>query len=219
MTRVKICGITNPFDARLAVHAGATAIGLIFARSPRRVTVAAAEEVVEVIPPFVTTVAVFMDAPLAQVHDVCSALRIRTVQLHGFEGPDYIRELKREFVVVKGCNVESTTEVESLANYGADAYLVDTRSPTGGGGTGRTCDWDLARAAALRHPVILAGGLSPDNVRQAVTQVRPYAVDASSCLEESPGKKDPQKMRRFVEEVRRSDMELFYASKEEGHSP
>lgn len=218
MTRVKICGITNPFDARLAVHAGAAAIGLIFARSPRRVTVAAAQEVVEVIPPFVDTVAVFMDAPVAEIRDVCSSLRIRTIQLHGFEGPDYVRELKREFVVVKACNVESAAEVDSLADYGADAYLVDSRSPTGGGGTGRTCDWDIARDVAARYPVILAGGLSPDNVRRAVTHVRPYAVDASSSLEESPGKKDPQKMRRFVEEVRLSDMELFSASEEKGQS-
>jgi len=214
MTRVKICGITNPFDARLAVHAGATAIGLIFARSPRRVTVAAAEEVVEVVPPFVDTVAVFMDAPVQEVRDVCSSLRVHTVQLHGFEGPDYVRELKREFVVVKACSLESTAEVGSLGNYGADAYLVDSRGPAGGGGTGRTCDWDIARAAAAQYPVILAGGLSPANVRGAVTRVRPYAVDAATSLEESPGKKDPQKMKRFVEEVLRADMELLSESEE-----
>jgi len=218
MTRVKICGITNAFDARLAVHAGATAIGLIFARSPRRVTVAAAQDVVVVIPPFVEIVAVFMDAPVGEVRDVCSSLRIHTVQLHGFEGPDYVRELKREFAVVKACSVESTAEIESLADYGADAYLVDSRSPTGAGGTGRTCDWALARAAASQYPVILAGGLSPDNVRRAVTLVRPYAVDASSSLEESQGKKDPQKMRRFVEEVLRGDMDLLAESDEKEQS-
>ncbi|MFH0965728.1 MAG: phosphoribosylanthranilate isomerase [Planctomycetota bacterium] len=207
MTRVKVCGITNPFDARLAVHAGADALGLLFAESPRRVTVAAAREILEVVAPFITPGGVFMDAPLEMVRDICRELRLHTVQLHGMESPDEIRELRREFRVIKTLELTREDEVQNLTRIAADAYLLDARGPAGAGGTGRTCDWTLAAQAAAQHLVVLAGGLSPDNVREAVRTVRPFGVDASSRLEESPGKKDPALLRRFVEEVRKADLE------------
>ena len=207
MTRVKICGITNPFDARLAVHAGADAIGVIFAESPRRVSVGTAREIVEVIPPLVDVVALFMDAPARDVRDICSQLAIRTIQLHGFESPEYIRELSRDFRIIKACSLQAGEDLALIDPYGADAYLIDSRRPTGAGGTGRTCNWELAATAAERHIVVLAGGLGSDNVAQAIRVVRPFAVDCSSRLEERPGRKDPEKIRRFVEEVRRVDAE------------
>ena len=207
MTRIKICGITNPFDARLAVHAGADALGLLFAQSVRRITVAQAREIVEVVPPLVSCIAVFMDSSTETIRGICRQLGIRTVQLHGMESPEQVGELRREFKVIKGVHLTADSEIDKLAGFGADAYLVDSRSATGGGGTGRLCDWDLAAAAAARHVVVLAGGLSADNVADAIRSVQPYAVDASSLLEEAPGKKDPVLMRSFVEEVRRADRE------------
>jgi len=207
MTRIKICGITNPFDARLAAHAGAHALGLVFAQSVRRITVAEAREIVEVVPPMVSCVAVFMDASTETIRSTCRQLGIGTIQLHGMEGPEYVAELRREFKVIKGVHLTAKSEIEKLGVYGADAYLVDSRSETGGGGTGQPCNWDIAAAAAARHIVVLAGGLSVDNVADAIRAVRPYAVDASSLLEEAPGKKDPILMSSFVQEIRRADRE------------
>ena len=154
-----------------------------------------------------------MDADARDVREICAQLSIRTVQLHGFESPEYVRELRREFKVVKACRLDAADDIDGMDAYAADAYLVDSSGPTGAGGTGRTCNWELAAAAAERHIVLLAGGLGCDNVAQAIRFVHPYAVDVSSRLEETPGRKDPEKIRRFVEEVRRVDAECIAPSK------
>lgn len=200
-TRVKICGITEPEDAALATECGADAVGLVFAPSPRQVTTAQAAEVLKAVGPFVTAVALFVDAEADFMRRVCGELRIATVQLHGRETPETVRAL-RPLKVIKALRVGSADDLVGMERYQADGYLLDARVPGNVGGTGKTFDWTLAVEPARRLPVILAGGLTPDNVTEAVRRVRPYGVDVSSGVESSPGRKDPHKVRDFVANAR-----------------
>jgi len=217
-TRVKICGITRPEWARLAAEAGADAIGLIFAPSPRRVDAATAEAIIEALPPWVAAVGVFVDAPLAEVRDLAERLHLAAVQLHGAEPPEAPAGL-RPLKVIKAVPLGAEGDLEAVRRWHAaaraagrtpDAYLVDA-PPAGGrrGGTGRGADWRLARRLRdeMPVPVILAGGLGPDNVAEAVRTVRPWGVDTSSGTEAAPGEKSPEKVRAFVEAVRAADRE------------
>jgi phosphoribosylanthranilate isomerase len=194
---VKICGITNPEDALAAVHAGAHALGFVFAPSPRRVTPEQAAEIIAALPPFVLTVGVFVDQDAAGVLARCP---LDVVQFHGEEPPDAMAELSGARRI-KAFRVAAPEDLELMAEYQqvADAFLLDARVPGTAGGTGRTFPWHLAREARrFGRPIILAGGLTPENVQTAIEIGCPDAVDVSSHVETSPGRKDPDRVRRFV---------------------
>ncbi len=203
MVRVKICGITSVEDGLLAARAGADAIGLVFAESPRRVTPEKAAEIVAALPPFTAAVGLFADQAAEQVRRICREAEIRIVQLHGSETPDYIRGL-RDYKVIKAIRVGTRRDLEALNAYRVDAFLLDARIEGKLGGTGQTFDWSLAKGLKTVTPIILAGGLNPGNVAEAVQTVRPYGVDVSSGVEKAPGRKDPDLVRRFIMAAKRA---------------
>ncbi|MGA8571570.1 MAG: phosphoribosylanthranilate isomerase [Desulfobaccales bacterium] len=202
MVRIKICGITNPEDARLASELGADALGFIFhPASPRRVAPGAAREIIRQLPPLVLSVGVFVDEEAAVVRELAARLGLDWVQLHGRESPEYCLSLGRR--VLKGFRIENESSLGALAAYrdAVQAFLLDTYKSGQAGGTGETFDWRLARRAQEFGPIVLAGGLTPANVAQAIEVARPQAVDVASGVEAAPGKKDPEKLRDFFDEV------------------
>ena len=202
MVRIKICGITNPEDARLASELGADALGFIFhAASPRRVAPEAAREIIRQLPPLVLSVGVFVDEEAAVVRELAARVGLDWVQLHGRESPEYCVSLGRR--VLKGFRIENESSLGALAAYrdAVQAFLLDTYKAGQAGGTGETFDWKLARRAQEFGPIVLAGGLTPANVAQAIEVARPQAVDVASGVEAAPGKKDPEKLRAFFEKV------------------
>jgi phosphoribosylanthranilate isomerase len=202
MVRIKICGITNLEDALLAAELGADALGFIFySKSPRKVSPETARSIIGQLPPFVATVGVFVDEGAAVVQELAAQVGLDWVQLHGQESPDYCRNLWRR--VIKAFRIKDEDSLRSLADYqgAAQALLLDTYKPGQEGGTGEIFDWRLAREAKKYGQVILAGGLTPDNVAQAIATAQPQAVDTASGTEAAPGKKDPAKLRAFFEAV------------------
>jgi phosphoribosylanthranilate isomerase len=200
--RVKICGITSLRDAELAVAAGADALGFMcYARSPRWIQPEAAREIVRALPPFVSAVGVFVDAEEALVRRVVTLCGLDAVQFHGDETPEYCARFGT-LRVFKAFRVRDAQSLQRLTDYPTNAWLLDAFVPEQPGGTGRTFNWDLAlQAKRLGRPIILAGGLTPENVADAVRRVQPYAVDVSSGVESAPGRKDPAKMQAFVQAV------------------
>jgi phosphoribosylanthranilate isomerase len=198
-TRVKICGITNWEDARLSVDLGAAALGFNFyPPSPRAISPADAWSIIRRLPPFVEAVGVFVDWPPLVVDALARALRLGAVQLHGAESPAEVAELGRKHRVIKAVQVKKGFRPASLNRYrSAGAFLLDGFAPGLRGGTGRTLDWSLARAASRHGRIILAGGLVPENVAEAICAARPYAVDVASGVEARPGRKDRGKLRAF----------------------
>jgi len=200
-TQVKICGITNVEDALCAVEAGADALGFVFYdKSPRCVTPAQVQKIIAALPPFVTTVGLFVNESIPKIRRIMAASRIDVVQLHGDEQPeDCLIEPLR---VIKGLRVKDAASLEGADRFNVSALLLDAWSDESYGGTGEQFDWQLVKQLTANRPIILAGGLSPDNVARAVQQVQPYAVDVSSGVEEKPGKKDHQKVAEFIRRVR-----------------
>jgi phosphoribosylanthranilate isomerase len=207
MIQVKICGITNAADALAAIDAGANLLGFNFyEKSPRFVTEAEAAKIRPRLSKKVEAVGIFVNAPTAHVTALCKSLKLDAAQLHGDEPPETVAELARTLTVWKAFRVEPDFRLETLDEYPeAGAFLFDAAHTGQYGGTGRTTDWDVARRAALRHRIILAGGLNIENVAAAVRIVRPYAVDVASGVESKPGKKDHGRMREFILEVRRGE--------------
>jgi len=209
--RVKICGITRAEDARVAVDAGADALGFVFvSASPRCVAPETAASIAEGLPPFVARVALLVDADPAVARDLLERTGMDTVQFHGDEPPDLCRSFRDRFRVVKALRVRGPETLEHIAAYrgSADAILLDAWVAGTPGGTGKRFDWDLAAAAGQQGmPVVLAGGLTPENVASAIRQARPFAVDVSSGVEESPGRKDPSRVRAFLRAVAVADAE------------
>jgi phosphoribosylanthranilate isomerase len=203
MIRVKICGITRPEDAQVAAAAGADAIGLVFAESPRRITADQAVNILAALPPFVTAVALFVNETAERIRALCHELGLRTVQLHGDEPPELAAELA-DFCVLKAFRIASGADLEAAEGYPADAYLLDSRVPGRQGGTGTAFDWTLLRGITWDRPIILAGGLTPENVADGIRQVQPYGVDTSSGVERAPGIKDPGRVRAFVAQARQA---------------
>jgi phosphoribosylanthranilate isomerase len=211
MVRIKICGITRVADALAAAEAGADAIGLVFAKSPRQMTVRAAREVVARLPPFISAVGVFVNARPTTILRVASEVGLSVVQLHGEEPAEYVKRLP-SLRVIKALRVRDRTFVEQVRVFGAEgvsAILLDAFSPQARGGSGRRFDWDLvtgardAGAIGLALPLILAGGLTPENVAAGLRRVQPWGVDVSSGVEDAPGIKSAEKIARFVAAVGR----------------
>ena len=197
MVRVKICGITNVDDALYAADAGADALGFVFyEKSPRYVNPQTAGEIIQALPPFVTTVGLFVDAPASEVRDAVFESRVRLLQFHGSEEPDYCRSFGLDYIKV--FRVKDKDSLKDIGNYAAAAYLLDAYSDTEFGGTGKTFDWDAAVYAKRFGRVIVAGGLRPDNVAEAVARVNPYAVDVSSGVEAAKGIKDKGAVKMFI---------------------
>jgi phosphoribosylanthranilate isomerase len=210
VTRIKICGVTDPDDARDAALLGADAIGLNFyEKSPRCIDASRASRIIESVPAFVSVVGVFVNHPDPQsLEDLAVSLGLHAVQLHGSETPDYCSMIHR-VKVIKAIRVDASFKVESLRSFGHRMFLLDAVSGSQFGGTGKAFDWSLAYGANAFGWIVLAGGLNPGNVQEAVTRLHPFAVDVSSGVESSPGKKDYDKMRRFVESVRQTDVALL----------
>jgi phosphoribosylanthranilate isomerase len=203
--KVKVCGITNAEDALAAIEAGADALGFIFyEKSPRYVVPAVAANIIAGLPPLVTPVGVFVNEGLATVRSIMEICRLAMAQLHGDENVSYCRELARP--AMKALRLKDRGSLLALAEYqgrgGVRGFVLDTFSELAYGGTGQITDWGLAADVAKSTPILLAGGLTPENVTEAIRIVRPYGVDVSSGVESAPGKKDHAKMRAFVDAVR-----------------
>jgi phosphoribosylanthranilate isomerase len=208
--RVKICGITNVADAELAVAMGAWALGMIFYEgSPRRCSPAEAQVIVAALRRRVELCGVFVNAPLERVIRDCEELGLTMVQLHGDEGPSFCSEVRRRSGarIVKAAQVSGASDVQDLERFHVDFHLLDARSKAVArqgmrGGTGETFDWGLIGARRSKVPLILSGGLTPENVSEAIAVAHPYAVDSASGTESAPGHKDPAKLRALFDAVR-----------------
>lgn len=200
MTLVKICGITTLADAMVAVEAGADALGFNFYRpSPRYIRPEKAREIIDRLPESILKVGVFVNEDVQSLARIATEANLSAVQLHGDESPEYCHKLAGQYVI-KVFRAGDGVDVET---YGVDAIMLDTKDDLLRGGTGRVFDWSIAQRTNDSTPkLFLAGGLSPENVAEAITTVRPYAVDACSSLEESPGRKDHTRVRAFVKAVR-----------------
>ncbi|HSW64677.1 MAG TPA: phosphoribosylanthranilate isomerase [Dissulfurispiraceae bacterium] len=200
MLRIKICGITNAGDASAAVEYGADALGFVFyPKSPRSVPPETARMIIESLPPFITTVGVFVNETAETITRIKAETGINMVQLHGEEPPSFCSEWPR---IIKAFRIAAMSDLDSLAQYSASAFLLDTYSPAEHGGTGQIFNWEVAVEAKRYGRIILAGGLTPDNIAQAVAKVKPYGVDVSSGVEREKGKKDLDKLRLFIERAK-----------------
>jgi len=201
-TKVKICGVTNVADAVAAAEAGADMIGLNFYEgSPRHITVETAAEIARALPPFVLRVGVFVNPAAALVTRARGECGLSLLQFHGDETSEFCTGFG--LMSLKAFRLRDADSLKPLARYQTDAFLLDAYSSSGFGGTGETFNWDLAVAARqFGKPIFLAGGLKPENVAAAVRQVSPFAVDVSSGVESAPGKKDPSRVRAFIQAVR-----------------
>jgi phosphoribosylanthranilate isomerase len=196
--KVKICGITNLPDGMAAAEAGADALGFVFYdQSPRRISVEAAAVLIPQLPPFVMKVGVFVNAPEDVVVRAIRECGLNQLQFHGDEPPEYC--LQFGLMSMKAFRIRDATSLQALSRYRTDAWLLDAYAPDKPGGTGATFNWDLAlEAQDLGRPIFLAGGLTAENVAEAVRRVRPYGVDVSSGVETAPGNKDHAKVRAFI---------------------
>jgi len=203
--KVKVCGITNGEDALAAVESGADALGFIFyEKSPRYVVPAIAGQIIAELPPLVVSLGVFVNEGLATVRSIMDTCHLGMAQLHGDENASYCHELSRP--VIKALRLKNRESLLALAEYqgrgSVRGFVLDTFSELAYGGTGQITDWNLAAEVAKSTPILLAGGLTADNVTEAIRVVRPYGVDVSSGVESAPGKKDRAKLRAFLEAVR-----------------
>jgi len=200
--RIKICGITNAADAALCVDAGADALGFIFVeKTPRFVTAARAAAIIAGLPPFVTPVGVFWDHAPGHVKAVAEECGLRALQFHGDEPPEALAE--HRLPVIKTIKVAGEADLDAMARYGPAAFLLDSAARWSEGEARVPISWTVARrAVALGRRIVLSAGLTPDNVAAAIGVVGPYAVDVDSGVEAVPGRKDPEKVRRFVREAR-----------------
>ncbi len=200
--KVKICGVTTINDAQAAVQEGADAIGLMFySGSPRRVSMETAQEIARSLPPSVLRVGVFVDPEPSDVFAAIQLCGLNLLQFHGAETPEFCQQFG--VMTMKAFRMQNAGSLAPLASFSADAFLLDSYIPDKPGGTGETFNWDLAvEAKRFGRPIFLAGGLTPENVADAIRAVQPFAVDVSSGVEISPGRKDPEKIRAFIAAAR-----------------
>jgi phosphoribosylanthranilate isomerase len=210
---IKICGVTNWPDAKAAHEAGANLLGLNFYdKSLRRISTAEAAQIRRNLAPTVETVGVFVNSKPGEIISLHGLLRFNAVQLHGDETPAIVSEISRSLPVIKAFRVAADFPVATLEKYhDAFAFLLDGSRAGQFGGTGTGADWNIARRAVASHRIILAGGLTPENVGAAIRSVLPYAVDVASGVESKPGRKDHGKLKDFIAEVRRVEQELSSA--------
>jgi phosphoribosylanthranilate isomerase len=200
-TRVKICGFTRPEDAAHAVALGVDAVGLVFCEtSPRNVSIGQAEAIVTAVPPFTAVVGLFVDAESHRIREVCQRVRVDVLQFHGDEPPDFCTSFAKPYVKAIRMTPEVDVEREARIHNSAVGLLLDTYHPGVKGGTGLRFDWTRI-GSGCSLPLILAGGLTPDNVREALERVGPYAVDVSSGVEADKGIKDSRKMAAFIRKI------------------
>ena len=199
--KVKVCGMTSLKDALVAVEEGADAVGFIFyKKSPRSVTMKTVREIVLELPPFVDTVGVFVDETAEQINKIADYCNLDIIQLHGDESPTFCKRIRRK--VIKAFRIKDMQSVKKISSFQVSGFLLDTFSENLHGGTGKVFDWNLVLPAKKFGPVIMAGGLTPNNVQQAVRQVRPYGVDVCSGVESEPGIKDHKKVRAFLKNAK-----------------
>jgi phosphoribosylanthranilate isomerase len=197
MVRVKICGITSKDDALMAVGEGADALGFVlYEKSPRCVTPHKAAAIIRELPPFIQCVGLFVDEEAEQVNWSADFCGLDLVQLHGDEDPEYCLGINRR--AIKAFRVKDAASLAGIRRYQAAGYLLDAWSPLSHGGTGQSFDWELAKGIGIADRLILAGGLTPENVGEAVRTVAPYGLDVSSGVESTPGVKDQGKVREFI---------------------
>jgi len=211
VTRVKICGVSDPADARRVADLGAWALGMIFwPQSPRACSLQNAETIGAELHRRLKVVGVFVNATLDEVAATADRCNLAIVQLHGDEGPAYCREVARRTgaKVMKAVRVRDAAQLHDLQRFHTDFHLLDAYSPRTPGGTGETFDWELARRHPRTPPVVLSGGLNPENVGAAIETARPFAVDVASGTEAAPGRKDPAKLTAFFSAVEAADARL-----------
>lgn len=198
---VKVCGVTSEEDALLAVAMGADAVGFVFAPSPRQVAPQAVGEIVRRLPPEIVTVGVFRDEARERVVETAHRARVRAVQLHGHESAADSHWIHQRVPLVIKAFAAGDPQLDHVDDYAADAFLIDSATP----GSGEVFDWSLAEGAPSNRRIILAGGLTPENVADAIRVVRPWGVDVSSGVESAPGRKDALRMRAFVEAAKAAE--------------
>ena len=199
--KVKICGMTNLNDVKVAVDGGVDAVGFIFyKKSPRSVTMQAVMEIVLELPPFVDSVGVFVNETAEQINKIADHCKLDRVQLHGDESPAFCKKIRRR--VIKAIRVKDIQSLKKLSDYPVSSFLLDTFSEDQYGGTGKVFDWNLAYPAKKYGPIILAGGLTPNNVRQVIQRIQPYGVDVCPGVESQPGIKKQKKMQAFLKNVK-----------------
>jgi phosphoribosylanthranilate isomerase len=206
VVRIKICGITNQPDAALAVELGADALGFIFAPSPRQVFPEQARNIIEGLPPFVQAVGVFVDESINRIRDIVDFCGLDMIQLHGDEPPEFCAALMPH--AIKAFRLNDSSSLSPISGYRGKirAALLDTYRKGMQGGTGKTFEWNLAvKAKGMGIPLIISGGLSPSNIRIAITAIQPYAVDVNSGVEESPGKKSVLLIKELMETIQETE--------------
>lgn len=204
MVRVKICGITNMADAENAISFGADALGFVFAESPRKISKEKAASIIDKVPPFITCVGLFVDEAVDTVNEICKYCNINTIQFHGNENEDYIQKFV-DFKIIKAIRVRTELDVLQINDINADAYLLDSYSKKKMGGTGESFNWQFIQNAGKLgvdsgrlQRVVLAGGLNPNNVSEAIKITSPFAVDVSSGVEKEPGVKCKDLLQKFI---------------------
>ncbi|MGH7799503.1 MAG: phosphoribosylanthranilate isomerase [Thermodesulfobacteriota bacterium] len=201
MVRIKICGITNLEDALFSVDLGTNALGFVFYKGSKRyIEPDNAKSIISKLPPFVTTVGVFANQELEEIKKIKEKTGFDAFQLHGDESPDFC--MKLEGKIIKAIRVKDSINPEEIESYPTQAILFDNYSIEYYGGTGETFGWEILKGFDTSKKIILSGGLTPENVAQAIRIVNPYAVDVSSGVEDSPGKKNPDKLKRFIKAAR-----------------
>jgi phosphoribosylanthranilate isomerase len=202
--KIKICGITNLKDAETAVRLGADALGFVLAPgSPRSIRSADAAAIISGLPALVTRVGVYVNPTQEEVRSALGEGMLDLVQLHGEETPEFCAAFPGR--VLKAIHVKSTASIEEMKRYTVRGFVLDRYEENKAGGTGKPFDWLLGREAKRYGWIVLAGGLTPENVNDAIRTVRPHGIDVSSGVESAPGKKDPDKIRRFIENARESE--------------
>ncbi len=203
MIRVKICGITRVEDALVAVRSGADAIGFVFARSPRKIAIEEARAISAAVGPWVSTVGVFVNEKPSTILRIASRCKLSALQLHGDEKPSHVRALKSApFKIVKAFRVGENFDLDQLAAYPVDAFLLDAFVAGKYGGTGKVFDWSILKKKKIVKPCIVSGGLRPDNVSELLKSYEPYGVDVSGGVEKMPGIKDHFLIKKFIQNVK-----------------
>ncbi len=202
MVRIKICGITNIEDALFSVERGAHALGFVFYKNSKRyIDAESTHGIISRLPPFVTTVGVFVNEDMETIRKIKGITGIDLVQLHGDETPAFCNDLGMNYI--KACRVSDRSKLDEIGYYNTNLILLDSHSKDGYGGTGEVFDWDLIKEVNFKNKrIILSGGLNPFNVKEAVGKIRPDAVDVSSGVESKPGRKDREKIKKFIEAVK-----------------